>query len=373
MQDITRLRLHNQQLVGSDFQTPDEMVRWLGAVQAQEYGFAKWALHLRLPHLTDDAIEQAFTDGAILRTHVMRPTWHFVTPADIRWMLELTAPRVHAFNAPYYRKMGLDDALLKRSLMVIAKALEGGKQLMRTEIADALRQAGIDPGDSMRLGYILHHAELEALICSGGRHGKQFTYALLDERAPNAKSLPRDEALAELICRYFTSHGPATVDDFAWWSGLTKTETRRGLELVGDKLVKEEIEGKTYWYAASTPPAIAPSVILLPTYDEYVVGYTDRSDLFEAPPAKMTEPKTNQARGVELFPNAANIVFDSLIVLSGKIIGAWRRTFSKGSVVIELAPTRVWSPDETELVNAATERFGAFVGMPVVLTYKTSR
>jgi hypothetical protein len=377
MQEIALHRLQSQQLLQTEIQTPEAMVAWLGAVQSQEYAFAKWALHLRMPNVSDEVIEQAFSDGAILRTHVMRPTWHFVTPADIRWLLELTAPRVHAFNATYYRKLELDEALLARSHDVITKALEGGKQLTRVELAEALKQAGIDPGDSMRLGLILHHAELEALICSGGRRGKQFTYALLDERAPNAKSLPRDEALVELIRRYFTSHGPATVDDFAWWSGLTKTDTRRGLDMVGKELVSEVIDGKSYWYSASTPSptTIAPSAMLLPTYDEYVIGYTDRSALFEAPPGTPETNSTKQARVVELFPDAAraNIVFDSLIVLSGKIIGTWRRTFSKGAVVIELAPSRAWTPTETEAVNAATDQFGVYLGMPVELTYKSSR
>ena len=382
MRDIALDRLHSQQFVQTNFQTPGEMVAWLGAVQSQEYAFAKWALRLRLPHVSDEVIEQAFTDGAILRTHVMRPTWHFVTPADIRWMLELTAPRVHAFNATYYRKLGLDEATLTRSKNVIGRTLEGGNQLTRAELAEALEQGGIVTGDTMRLGFIMGHAELDALICSGARRGKQFTYALLDERAPNAKSLPRDEGLAELVLRYFTSHGPAQVDDFAWWSGLTKGDTRRGLEMVGRELTNEVIDGKTYWFSASTTPPnmISPTAMLLPTYDEYVIGYTDRSALFETPPeptdAKEGNPTTDkQARVVELFPDAAkaNIVFDSLIMMSGKVIGSWRRTFSKGAVVIELAPMRVWTPAETESVSTAADQFGAYLGMPVVLTHKTSR
>jgi hypothetical protein len=166
-------RLYNQHLEGQKFQTPGEVVAWLGAVQAQEYALAKWALGLRMEQATDDGVEQAFNDGAILRTHVMRPTWHFVTPADIHWILELTAPRVHQFNAYMYRKLELDDALLRRSSVVIASALEGGKHLTRAELGAALAQAGIDTADGMRLGYIVHYAELERIVCSGARRGKR--------------------------------------------------------------------------------------------------------------------------------------------------------------------------------------------------------
>lgn len=381
MQDIAVHRLHSQQLAQTDIQTPGEMVAWLGAVQSQEYAGGKWALRLRLPHVADDVIEQAFTDGAILRTHVMRPTWHFVTPADIRWILDLTAPRVNAASAFMYRKLELDDNLFARSNAVITKALAGGKQLTRAELGSALKEVGI-AAEGMRLGYIASRAELDAVVCSGARRGKQFTYALLDERAPNAKILARDEALAELIMRYFTSHGPATTDDFAWWSGLTKTDAKAGVEMVGSDLEKEVIDGKTYWLSASAmpPKSLLTSALLLPTYDEYVIGYTDRSDLFEAPPTRTLGAGGNldfdsmidtQARSANLFQESAraNIVFDSMIVFGGKIIGTWRRTFSKGSVVIELAPLRAWTSVENDAVAAATEQFGDYLGMPVVLTF----
>jgi Winged helix DNA-binding domain len=178
-------------------------VEWLGAVQAQDFAAAKWALGLRLQGVTDDDIEQAFIDGAILHTHVMRPTWHFVSPADIRWLLALTAPRVHAASASYNRKLELDDAVFRCTHAVLANALQGGKQLTRDELASALQQAGIATEGEQRVTHIMMRAELDGIICSGARRGQQFTYALLAERAPHARMLARDEALAELTRRYW--------------------------------------------------------------------------------------------------------------------------------------------------------------------------
>src|SRR6266516_4352031 len=205
--EIAHQRIHNQLITHQTFEKVGDVLRWLGAVQAQDYAAAKWALGLRMQNSTDDMIEQAFTDGTILRTHVMRPTWHFVLPADIRWMLALTAPRVLATIAHYDRTLELDDAVFTRSNTVLVKALQGGKQLTRAELVSVLQQAGIATDNVQRIGHILMHAELDGMICSGARRGKQFTYALLDERAPQARTLDRDESLYALAWGYFTSHG----------------------------------------------------------------------------------------------------------------------------------------------------------------------
>src|SRR6266704_5397496 len=215
---IAQQRLHNQHITQRTLETPQALVEWLGAVQAQDFAAAKWALGLRLHGVTDDDIEQAFTNGAILRTHVMRPTWHFVSPADIRWLLALTAPRVHQTLAYYNRKLELDDAVFRCTNAMLANALQGGKQLTRDELVFALQQAGIATEGEQRVTHIMMRAELDGVICSGARRDKQFTYALLAERAPHARMLARDEALAELTTRYFMSHGPATIQDFVWWS-----------------------------------------------------------------------------------------------------------------------------------------------------------
>src|SRR5438270_2674002 len=229
--DIAQRRLHNQHITRRTLETPEALVEWLGAVQAQDYAAAKWALGLRLPGVTDDDIEQAFTGGTILRTHVMRPTWHFVSSADIRWLLALTAPRVHAANAYWYRRVGVDETTVGHSMDVLANALQGGKQLTRDELASALKLAGIVTEGEQRVTYIVMRAELDGLICSGARRGKQFTYALLAERAPHPRMLARDEALAELTMRYFMSHGPAAIRDFVWWSGLTAADAKAGLAM----------------------------------------------------------------------------------------------------------------------------------------------
>src|SRR5205085_10298801 len=268
--DIAHQRLHNQLIARHTFENPSDVVQWLGAVQAQDFAGAKWALGLRIEGATDESIERAFADGTILRTHVMRPTWHFVSPADIRWLLALTAPRVHAASAYYNRKLELDDAVFRCTNAVLANALQGGKQLTRDELASALQQAGIVTEDVQRVTYIVMRAELDGIICSGVRRGKQFTYALLAERAPQARSLDRDEALAELTKRYFTSHGPATIQDFVWWSGLTVADAKAGLAMVTSHLLHETINGQTYWFSPSTPPVqyLSQAAYLLPNYDE---------------------------------------------------------------------------------------------------------
>src|ERR1700692_570887 len=203
--DIAHRRLHSQHITWRTLETPQALVEWLGAVQAQDFAAAKWALGLRLQGMTDEAIEQAFTDGAILRTHVMRPTWHFVSPANIRWLLTLTAPRVHAGNTYWYRKLEMNEAIVKQSSDVLINALQDGKQLTRDELATALQQAGIVTAGEQRVTYIVMRAELDGIICSGARRGKQFTYALLEERVARPTALERDAALFELARRYFTT------------------------------------------------------------------------------------------------------------------------------------------------------------------------
>jgi hypothetical protein len=348
-------RLYKQRLRQTTFRTAGEVVAYLGAVQAQEYAGAKWALSLRMQQASDDVIDTAFNEGEILRTHVMRPTWHFVTSEDIRWILELTAPRVHTVNGHMYRKLELDETLFRRSHGLFASALEGGTFLTRAELADALAQGGIH-ADGMRLGYIVHHAELEAVLCSGPRRGRQFTYALLDERAPQARRLSRDVALAELTLRYYTSHGPATVADFAWWSGLTKADVKAGLAMCSAQLLREEIEGQAYWFSPDALPAPDADhrALLLPTYDEYIIGYTDRSALFG--------PSL-----IERLGSRGDTAFHSMIIIHGHIVGTWRRSINRGLVHIDMETFRPLSAAQENAVHDAAQRYGDFLGMPVSL------
>ena len=349
--DITGQRLCNQQLSATTFTQPHEVVQWFGAMQAQDYAVAKWAIAQRAHGLTDAALDQAFAEGTILRTHVLRPTWHFVTPADIRWMLQLTAPRVNALSAYYYRKSELDDAVFRKSNTVLAKALRGGKQLTRPELATALAQAGIAT-DNLRVTHLMMRAELDAVICSGARHGKQFTYALLDERAPATKALPREEALAELTRRYLHSRGPATAADFAWWSGLSLTDARRGFASVQSQFNQATMGGQTYWFPDSTPPVGSPMAHWLPTYDEYLIGYKDRS-------AAVYPAHAEKIIGGE--------VFTSTLLLNGQTAGVWKRTLQKSEVVIEAQLFAPLKKAEQKVATQAAERYGAFLGLPVML------
>ncbi|HYO50841.1 MAG TPA: winged helix DNA-binding domain-containing protein [Chloroflexia bacterium] len=355
--NIAHRRLHNQHIASAVFEEPTDVVEWLGAVQSQDYAGARWAVGQRLrgSKSTDAAIERAFDEGTILRTHLMRPTWHFVTRTDIRWMLALTAPRVNAGNAYYYRQLDLDEATLARTNALLAKALQGGKHLTRTELAAALEQGGIATKGPLRFGYIMMRAELDGIVCSGPRRGKQFTYALLDERAPQARSLERDKALATLVGRYFTSHGPATVQDFVWWSGLTAADARAGLAMLASQITHEVVGSKTYWFAPSTPPAknTSPTVHLLPNYDEYHIGYKDHSPVFDA---------ANEAK-----LNARNNVFSHLIAIDGLIIGTWKRTLKKDAVIIERSIFAPLHEAEACAFAVAAERYGRFVGLPVTL------
>jgi hypothetical protein len=347
---LAHCRLANQQLSQQRFARPADVVAWLGAVQAQDYTAAKWAVGQRLAASTDAEVEQAFDEGSILRTHVMRPTWHFVSPVDIRWMLALTAPRVNALCAYYYRKFELNAAFFVRSQKAMVRALEGGRQLTRQELGSVLQRAGLvksdEVGANLKMGHIMLRAELDAVVCSGARRGKQFTYALLDERAPRGKTRSGSEALAELAMRYFTSHGPATVQDFVWWSGLTVKDAREGLEMVESKLVSEVAGERTYWMPASTLPARnGGRAYLLPNFDEYIVGYADRQAIFDPGDRR------------------ANILSNHTIVLDGKVGGTWRRSVGKAGVAIEVRPFAPMNAIQARRVARAGERYGAFLGL----------
>jgi len=353
--DIACHRLRNQRISAAPLKHPSEVVGWLVAVQAQDYAGAKWALGLRMQNAADEDVDRALAEGSILRTHLMRPTWHFVTPADIRWMLALTAPRVHAINATLYRKMELDHATLEHYHAVLAEALQGGKQLTREEIREVLLKAGIAPLDGLRLAYVLMSAELDGVICSGARRGKQFTYALLDERAPQARTLDGEEALAELVRRYYLSRGPATVQDFSKWSGLTVADASRGLEAVKGQFEHEAVGGQTYWFSTSAPSGSdgSPRAFLLSIYDEYISSYKDRSAIGEA------EVRDK----LKALGNALSYI----IVVDGQIVGTWKRLLRKDAVVIDANLYTQLTEAENRAVAEAALRYGEFLKLPVVL------
>ncbi len=321
------------------------------AVQSQEYASAKWALGLRLDNAVDADIESAFTNGSILRTHLLRPTWHFVLPSDIRWLLALTGPRVNKLTAFMYHREGLDEAILKKSQDVIANALQGGLQFTRDELGSELEKAGIQINNGQHLVYILMSAELNGVICSGARRGKQFTYALMEDRVPNTSPLGQEEALSELTRRYFLSRGPASITDFAKWSGLTKAEARRGLESIKSRFEKVIVDEQEYWFAEPLSPLMikSPSAYLLSIFDEYISGYKDYSTYGD-------ESVTEKLRQLG---NALHFI----IVIDGLIVGTWRRELGKHTVEIQTNLFRELSIPESQAVRDAGQRYGRFVGV----------
>ncbi len=353
LERIADLRMRNLRLSGTALKTSEGVVRWLGAVQSQEFGPAKWSIAERATGLSNAALDEAFNAGTILRTHVLRPTWHFVLREDIRWMLELTAPRVRRTMGHYDRKLGLDAAVSKKSRRAIERALRHEERMTRQELRAALDKAGI-PAEGQRLNHIVMNAELEGLICSGGLRGKQHTYALLDERAQDARSLSRDEALGELTLRYFTSHGPATAKDFRWWSSLTLDEIKRGLEMAGPKLAQATLDGRKYWFAR-TPVrrrSQAPRVHLLQPYDEYVVGYSE---------SRYALDRSGIARA--RFPE----FFGGALLVDGQVQGSYKRTIAKDSVRVEATLFRKLDRGEADALEVAAGRLGTFLGLRVDL------
>ena len=353
--DIARRRLRNERLVGAPFASAVEVVGWLGAVQAQDYAGAKWAIGQRVRGATDASVETAFDRGDILRTHVLRPTWHAVLPADIRWLLALTAPQVKARMAYYDRQLQLDDRTYARTNAVVARALEGGHHLTRDELGKTLAAAGI-ACSGQRLGHVMMRAELDAVVCSGARRGKQFTYALLAERAPHVAPLARDEALAALVRRYFTSHGPAQLIDFAWWSGLTVAHAKAGVEMLAGDLVHADVDGKRYWLAPARLPAAArgPVLHLLPNYDEFLIAYKDHG------------PSVDRALVRGLGPTDA-VFANHLVVIDGVVVGGWRRIPEKRGMVVAPTLLRALSAGEKAALARACETYGRFLALPVTL------
>jgi hypothetical protein len=352
--DIIKHRLQNQQISLQAFKQPANLVKWFGAIQAQDYAGAKWALSLRLKGMKDTLIEKSLNNGQILRTHVMRPTWHLVYPDDIRWMLQLTAPRINAGNASRYREFELTEKAFNKCHDLLIKSLEGNNQLTRDELSAIFNKAGIATRDN-RAAHILMHAELAGLICSGARKGLHTTYALLDERVPKTKPLEHDEALAHLTERYFTSHGPATARDFAWWSGLSLGEVKKGIDIAGNKLSSAVIKKQTYWFAADMREAgrMNGKTYLLPNYDEYIVGYADRSALAAASHINSRD----------------NVLFSNTILTKGKVTGTWKRTLKKDAVLIE---SELFGKADQSPLQKAMDLYGNHLGRKVILSAKTN-
>jgi DNA glycosylase AlkZ-like len=351
--DIARLRLLNQQIAGSRLTKPEEVVSWLGAVQAQDYGGALWAIGLRLRGCGETDIERALASRKIIRTWPMRRTLHFVPAADARWMLRLLTPRVVAASAQRAEQwLGLDEAVFTRSKKLLERALSGGKQLTRARMYEVLEAGRISSGDGRGM-HILCRLAQDGLICFSAREGKQPTFALLEEWIPAAKLLTREEALAKLAGRYFTSHGPATLQDFVWWTGLLTSDARAALEMAKPQLVEESIAGQKYWLAANSLTAKdeLPPAHLLPSFDEYMVAYKDRSAVLNPVHTKLH--------------NSGNGIFNPTMIMHGRVVGTWKRALKKDALVVTLSPFAKLKQAETRAFIPAANRYGKFLGASI--------
>src|SRR5688572_18762368 len=350
-QALARWRLHTHHLWSAPMAEPAEVVRWFGAMQAQEFVPAKWAIAQRCRHLGDTQVQGLYAAGEILRTHLVRPTWHFVHRDDIRWIREATKDRVHQLNGPYYRKLGVEGVTFKRCVKLFTKALEGGNELNRRELTEVIKKAGIE-ATGLRMGYLLMRAELEGVIVSGSVGGKQPTFAYFDDRVPRKKSLPHDEAVAELTRRYFRSRGPATLKDYVRWSSLTVAEARAGLSMVKSELVQRDIDQRTYYFARSAAGRrpTSPRIDLIQAYDEYVMSYSESKDVLRS-----SSPGMWGAVNVNMYLHA--------VLLDGQVIGHWRYSLRAKDVRVEAALYRELTSAEAAALDAATKRFGDYLGV----------
>jgi hypothetical protein len=318
---ISILRLINQQIIASKCKTVQDVVTWMGAEQAQDYYMVKWAIGQRLPGSTEYDIDRAIDTGDILRTHLMRPTWHFVSPNDIHWLMKLTAPKIKSSMKSRDRELELTENMYSRCNSIIEKAISQFGHLTRDELVQILNVSKIKT-DKNRASHIFMRAELEGVICSGKSKGKKQTFALLSERAPDSKNLHKDEALAQLAQRYFMSHGPATLQDFSWWSGLSLKDATHALDLVRSLFVSETIQGQVYWFASniiSVPDEC--NVFVLPAYDEFIISYKDRT--------------ATLATDLSLKAVSNNGIFRPVILIDGQVAGIWQRTIKSEQVLIE--------------------------------------
>lgn len=351
---VAHSRLRSQRITGARFARAEEVVAWMGAVQAQDYLGALWAVGLRMRHPAEAAVEQALAARRIVRSWPLRGTLHFVAAADLRWLLALLAPRTIASRAGRYRQLEIDAAALRLSRDTLVRALRDGQSLSRDALYQVLEAAGVSTAGQRGI-HLLGHLALEGLICFGARDGKQQTFTLLDDWLPPGRRMTRDESLAELARRYFTSHGMAAIHDFAWWAGLPLGDARAALALAESSLARELINGRELWYVPDSlrGAGAPPPVELLPAFDEYLVGYADRAAVLD--PADVRRI------------NAGGGMLSPAIIVKGQVAGIWKRTLRKDRVRVSLA----WFPGRRPVSGAdlrdALDRYGAFLGLPAEL------
>jgi hypothetical protein len=352
--EIGLRRLASQRVAAGRCDHPADVVRRLGAVQAQDYRQSLWAIGSRLRKGTVEGIERAISERSLVRTWLMRGTIHYAPPEDVRWLLALVAPRLQAADERRREQIGLPKAHVARSAKLLASALAGDRRLSRAEVMELLEGEGIATGGG-RGYHILWRLAQDGLICIGPMSERQQTFVLLDDWVPpqEARELSREESLAALAGRFATSRGPVTAHDLARWAGITVADARRGLA-AADGLVAEDIAGSEHWVAADEErpaPAARRRAYLLAGFDEYMLGYGDRDAILAREHAGKVAP-------------GANGVFRPMIVDGGRIVGTWSRAQRAGTLTITLAPFAGTTGTLAAKVLPEASRYRAFLGLP---------
>lgn len=343
------MRLYAQHIYQGDFTSAEEVVSWMGAMQAQDYQGALWSIGLRTQSLAKTDVEKAIIDRTIVRTWPMRGTLHFLAAKDVRWITQLLAPRALANAAGRRRQLEIDDDVIANSKQIITKALSGGQCLTRGALCEILDKNGIMTTGQRGI-HILHHLAELGLICFGPHNDKQPTFVLLDEWLEPTPSKGRDEALCELAERYFTSHGPATLKDFVGWANLTVKDARLGIELANHSFIHETVDGVTYWFGSKIP-TLPKTAYILPGFDEFMLGYKDRSAALPAQFSNMIVPGNNG-------------MFLATIVIDGQVVGTWKRTVRKASQTLAILPFEQRSKTRMNSLDTSVKRYEAFCDIP---------
>ncbi len=352
--DIARWRLRSQHLVWPYAVSAGEAVGSLLAVQAENPGQAAWAVASRIPNPDQAELAALLDDGTVVRTHVLRPTWHFVRAEDVRWLLDLTGPRLQRVTGQQLRNAhGLDERSVGHAVSAVTEALADRGQLTRGQLADELHDRGTG-GSGQMLMILLAHAELGGLICSGRTAGGEHTYALMGERVAAPRRLGRTEALAELALRYFTGHGPATERDLAYWATLTLTDVRAGLQQVRDRLDSFQHDGRIFWHGPGDAPGgpQEPAAHLLQILDETYRGYQDSRWVLDA--AGDVRRTRETAAGMALA--------------DAQLIAAMRRSVAHDHLRFDLRPYRALTPAEIEALDQAASRYGDYLRLKARIT-----
>lgn len=356
--DISNIRIQNQHIEQSFSLSAKDLVHSMGAIQAQDLIMAKWAIGLRLQNATEKTIEDAYNKGEIIRTHLMRPTWHFVSPDDIYWMLELTAPRIKTILKTNNRILELTEIIYSKCNRLLEDALLNGENLTREELVLLFEENHIKTNDN-RLSHIMMNAELDGLVCSGPLRNKKLTYSLIEERVPTKKLLTKEESLCELARRYITSHGPVTVQDFVWWSGLSVTYARKAFEMNKSDFFSMTIDFREYWFKDNNSQIKnSPGVHLLPAFDELLISYKDRSAIIN---------ESHNAKAI-----SSNGIFRPIVIIDNQVGGIWRRTTQKSHTTIEVNLFKPENRQIIECIENEANRYSLFIERPVQLIMNNS-